>query len=97
MSSRFDTFLITIADKIEKDSVYMFVFVGFGIGFLVIFSLMLALTKQAESCVSDKDVINTGYVFNSIGLFLSVLIIIFAAKHSTNTRNLITAIIHRIR
>jgi hypothetical protein len=79
----------TVRDGIKKNGIYMFVFIGFGIGFLIIFSLLLALTNQAQACVSDKDIIDTGFIFGSIGLVISTIIIIFALVNSNNMKTLL--------
>ncbi len=77
-----------IVEGIKTNGVYMFVFISFAIGFFVIFSLLLALTDQANACVTNKDLTNTGYIFSSFGIVISIVLLVLAIKTSQNMKNL---------
>ncbi len=92
MSTNISLIKNAIAKGIKTNYIYMFVFVGFAIGFLIICSLLLALTDQANVCVSNKDLTNTGYIFSSFGIVISIALLVCGIKSSDNMKKLLEMI-----
>lgn len=73
---------------IKTNYIYMTVFITFSIAFLIISSLLLALTDQANTCVKNKDLTNTGYIFCSFGIVISISMLFCAIIMSDNMKYL---------
>lgn len=66
-------------DIITNNNALMILFLIFGLAFFVICSLQMSLTNKAEECVDDKGLTNTGYIFNSFGIVIGLIIIVLTS------------------